>query len=397
MLNILIWMFLGIIAGTITGLTPGIHINLIATALLSIPITLDKNPTTIIVFIVAMAITHTFLDFIPAIFLGVPDEDTALGVMPGHDFLLKGKAYEAVLLTLIGSTVSTALLIIIIPIFIFTIPKIYPFLEVMMSFVLIWISIFLISRDKNSKTWACLIFILSGFLGITTLNLPIKNALLPLLTGLFGSSTIIYSITQNVKIPKQKIGKILFTKKELFKPIIATSIVSPICSFFPGLGSSQAAIIGSEITRDMTKKQFLILIGSIKTLVMSTSFFTLYILHKSRTGAASTIQQITTLTSQNLTWIISAIIISSIVSILLTIKTGKIFAKNIHKIDYTKISIIILIFISILIFCFSGPLGFLVFIIATALGLTCIYAQVQKSHLMGSLLIPTILIYLPWI
>jgi len=54
------------------------------------------------VFIIAMAITHTFLDVLPAIFLGAPDSDTALGVLPGHKLLLEGKGLIAVKLTVAG-------------------------------------------------------------------------------------------------------------------------------------------------------------------------------------------------------------------------------------------------------------------------------------------------------
>ncbi len=396
MLELLIALLLGIILGTITGLIPGIHTNLIATILLSVPAFTFLQPLTAIIFITSMAITHTFLDFIPAIFLGAPDEDTALSIMPGHEFLLKGKAHQAVLLTLTGSTIALIITILITPIFILVIPKIYPFVQKMMAWFLIWISIFLISKEENSKLWAIIIFLLAGFLGITTLNLQINQPLLPLLTGLFGSSTLIYSISQKIKIPKQKIGKLILTKKELIKPAIATAIVSPICSFLPGLGSSQAAIIGSNITKELSRKQFLILLGSINTLVMSISFVTLYLIDKPRTGAASAIQQITAISLKELTLILATTIITALISIFLTIKISKIFTKNIHKIKYTKISFFILIFLTIIIFTFSEFIGLLVFLVSSFLGLTCIYSQVRRGHLMGALLIPTILLYLPF-
>ena len=404
LLELILALLIGVSAGTITGLIPGIHTNLIAVILLSIPAFTILNPITAVIFIASMAITHTFLDFIPAIYLGAPDEDTALSIMPGHTFLLQGKAHQAVLLTLVGSTIALILTIIITPIFILIIPKIYPFIQKMMSWFLIWISIFLISREKQSKLWALIIFILAGFLGIASLNLqatpllhlPPTNNLLPLLTGLFGSSTLIYSISQKIKIPKQKIGHLILTKKEIIKPTILTTLVSPFASFFPGLGSSQAAIIGSNII-EITRKQFLILLGSVNTLVMSISFVTLYLIQKPRTGAASAIAQLTTLTLQQLIYILIAITITSIIAIFLTIKISKIFATHINKLNYSKISVFIIILLAIITIIFSGFTGFLIFLTATCLGLTAIYSGVRRSHLMGSLLIPTILLYLPFI
>jgi len=103
-LEFLIAIFLGIMFGIFTGIIPGIHINLVSLLLVSLSVYLLGifSFTALGVFIIAMAITHTFIDILPAIFLGAPDADTALGVLPGHRLLLEGKGYEAVKLTVIG-------------------------------------------------------------------------------------------------------------------------------------------------------------------------------------------------------------------------------------------------------------------------------------------------------
>ena len=393
LIELVLALMMGIIAGTFTGLTPGIHINLIAAIILSL--TGVFPPTAFLIFIVAMSVTHTFLDFIPSIFLGAPDEDTALGVLPGHEFLLKGQGHEAVLLTVIGSSISIILLILITPLFILAIPKVFPFIQRMMGFILIWISFFLVYNEKDTKLLSLIIFLLAGFLGISSMNLS-SNSLLPSLTGLFGSSTLIYSIQQKTIVPKQKIGKLILNKKELIRPAIATTLVSPIFSFLPGLGSSQAAIVSSQIIKQ-SKKQFLILLGSINTFVVSVSFLSLYLINKSRTGVASAIQQTMTITPKDLALVYIAIIISAIISVFLTIKISKIFARNIHKINYSKISLAVLILLTIVIILFSGFYGFLIFVVSTLLGLSCTYLGVRKGFLTGSLLIPTILFYLPFV
>jgi putative membrane protein len=394
MIELLIALLLGVLAGTFTGLSPGIHINLIA--ILAIANVLPSQITATIIFITAMATTHTFTDFIPSIFLGAPDEDSCLATLPGHELLLSGNGHRAVILTLIGSIIAILSLIFIIPIFIYLIPKIYPFLEQMMAFFLIWISIFLIYNESKSKIKAILIFFLSGFLGLATLNLSIEQPLLPLLTGLFGTSTIIYSIKTKTIIPKQKIEKININKKELIKPALATIIVSPLCSLFPGLGSSQAAIMGSEISGKLNREQFLILLGSISTLVMSISFVTLFLIGKSRSGTAFAISQIAQINNLNLTIILITILASAIISIPITITISKTISKHIHKIQYTKISLIILIFLILIITYITGPVGLLTLIVSTTLGITCIEFKTRRSFLMGAILIPTITFYLPF-
>jgi putative membrane protein len=396
MLNIILALLLGIITGTITGLIPGVHINLITVLLLSFPALTLFPVNVLIVFITAMAITHTFIDFIPSTFLGAPDEDTVLGVLPGHSFLIKGMGHHAVKLTIIGSTIATMSLILIVPLFIIIIPKIFPFIQRMMAFFLIWATIFLIYKERESKRKAIIILILSGLLGLITLNSNINQPLLPLLTGLFGTSTIIYSIKSKTIVPEQKINKTKIHKKDLIKPTIATIIVSPICSFFPGLGSSQAAIIGSEITGELNQEQFLILLGSINTLVMATSFVTLFLIQKSRTGAAFAISQLTQITTNDLWLILLTIFITSAIAIPITITISKTLARRINKIPYTKLSIAILILLLIIIMTFSGILGLITLGVSTLIGLTCIEFETRRSLLMGAILIPTIIYYLPF-
>jgi len=392
--ELIIVLLCGIAAGTITGLIPGIHINLIAVILLSLIIPSPEKLSFILVFIVSMAISHTFINFIPSIFLGAPDEDTGLSTLPGHEFLLKGYGHHAVKLTLIGSTLAVFSLIILIPIFIFLIPKIYFFIERMLGWALILVSILLIYTEKNSKIKAIIIFLLAGFLGFNSLNLPVKEPLLPLLTGLFGSSTIIFSIKTKTKIPPQKIGKIPILKKDLIKPTLATIFISPICALFPGLGTSQAAVIGSTVIK-LDKEQFLILIGSVNTLIISLSFLILFLIQKSRTGVASAISQLTILTTSNLKIIFITIFVATLILIPYTNFLSKIFSRNIHKLNYTKLSLMILIFLTIIIIFFTGILGLLIFTSATLLGLTCIELGARRGFLMGSLLIPTIFFYLP--
>lgn len=395
MIALLLPLILGIFSGTITGLIPGIHINLVAISLLSLSFIQNLPPTPLLVFIIAMAITHTFLDFIPSIFLGAPSEDTSLSALPGHELLLKGQGHNALKLTLIGSTIAILSLIIILPVFIFFIPKIYPTLQRMMGFLLIWVAFLLILNEKQ-KLKASIIFILSGFLGLASLNLDVNQSLLPLLTGLFATSTLIHSVQVKTVLPKQKIEKLHISKFHIIKPTIATIIISPICSLFPGLGSSQAAIIASEVSGKTTREQFLILLGSINTIVMSVSFVTLILFQKVRTGAAFAINQITGLTFEHLTLILTTTILTTLISIPIALQVSKTFSKNIHKIPYTTISKTTLIFLTIIITYISGVIGLLILIVSTLLGLTCIEFGTRRSFLMGAILIPTIIFYLPF-
>lgn len=393
LIEILFAILLGILAGTITGLIPGIHINLIGAFLISISASLffQINSIYFVIFIVAMAITHTFIDFIPSIFLGCPDTDTELSILPGHKLLKKGKAYEAILLTAYGSLAAIIILTILFYPAILLIKFAHNAIETIIPYILIATSIFLIFLEKN-KFKASLVFLMTGILGYIVLSpLEMGQPLLPLLTGLFGSSTLILSLQNKTKIPKQQITK---PKPNLKKPLLGAIIASPLCSFLPGLGSGQAAIIGNLISRQ-DSKGFLILLGATNTFVMGFSFLALFAISRTRTGAAAAIKEILGSISNNiLILIIITILIAGIISFFLTKSISKFFANNFQKINYLWLATGTLIFLTILIFLISGWKGLLVLITSTITGIYCISLGVRRTNMMGCLLLPVILFYL---
>ena len=398
-LEIIIGLLVGIFAGTFTGLTPGIHINLFSAVMLSFSgfLLLHFPPIALVVFLVSLSITHTFIDYIPSVFLGAPDEDNFLSVLPGHEMLNQGKAYDAIVYTLYGSASALVIILFFSPLFFFFLPIIYPYAEKIMPLILIVASFFLIYFEKTSKLWAIIIFSLSGILGLATLTLPVKESLLPLFTGLFGVSSLITSMIKKQEIPKQKITKLKNIKikyKSLLKSISASIIASPLCSFLPGLGSGQAAVIGSEVMGDLNRKEFLILLGSINTIVTGLSFITLYTINKARTGVAAAVQEITTLTVSNLFLITLVIILAGIISFFLTLYIARFFSKIIPKINYAILSGVIILLLFIITLIITGWLGLLILIVSTTLGLLCIYSGIRRTHMLGSLILPAIVLYL---
>lgn len=390
-------LLLGIVFGTITGLIPGIHINLIAVILLANLSNLTSfQPTVLAIFIVSMATTHTFIDFIPSVFLGAPEEDTFLSILPGHEMLKEGKAHEAIILTLYGSLFAFLVILFFTPIFIIFIPIIYPTIRLALPILLIFISSYLILREKYILT-SLTVFLLSGFLGFSSLNMPINQPLVPLLTGLFGTSALIISLKDKPHIPSQNICKlkeVIPTKKDFFKSIFGAAISAPLCSFLPGIGSGHAAVIGSELV-EQSKKSFMMLLGAINTIVITLSFVTLFIINKTRTGSAVAINKLMpSLTQTDLITLLIFSFISGLIAFFIALFISKFFSSNINKINYRFLSITIIGFLTILTIFFTGIMGLLILIASTALGIFAIKSAIRRINLMGVLLIPTIIFYI---
>ncbi len=395
--EIFLAVLIGTIAGTITGLTPGIHINLVALLSFSIsPFLLQYvSPLTIAIFIIAMSVTHTFTDFIPSTFLGAPDSDTALSVLPAHSLLLKGQAYDAIKLATIGSLFGLIITVLVSPLLIIVIPYVYPIIQDYIPFILITAIILLILKDHGPKLWALISFLLSGTLGIIVLTIyHLKEPLFPLLSGLFGTSMLLISLKDKVIIPKQTLYQSKIKKSDTVKALSSGMFASSLIGFLPGMSSAESAILASSTYKPSTKS-FIILVGSINTIVMILSFIALYTIQKTRSGSVVIISRL--LESINAYHLIIFIAITLIVAgsaTFITLYTAKIFSKIITKINYKLICISIITLITLLALIISGPLGLLVLIVSTSIGLIPPLKGIHRSHLMGCLILPVILFFM---
>ncbi|MBS3151443.1 tripartite tricarboxylate transporter permease [Candidatus Woesearchaeota archaeon] len=394
--EIIIAVLVGIIGGVFSGLTPGIHTNLLVTLLFSAsPFLLTfTTPLVISTLIVSMAITHTFLNVLPAVYLGAPDsEGKILSVLPGHRMLLQGKGYEAVTLTVLGSFLAIIIGILLTPLLLKFLPGLYSSIKNYIGYLLVIISIYMVLRERK-KFWAFFIFILAGIFGLGVLNLNIKEPLFPLLSSLFGVAGLLISLKDNVKIPKQIIEKITIPKKEVAKAMSSAGIVGTFVSLMPGLGPAQAAIIGSQLIK-LTDKGFLILVGSLETLGMITSFIAIFSIQKARNGAVVVISRLMeTITQKDLILFLIVAFIAGLIAVFLSLSFAKIFSSLITKVNYQKLCIAIIILIVGMALWLSSYLGLFVLIIGSFIGMLPSLVGIGKNHLMGCLLLPIILFFL---
>ena len=396
MIEIISALLLGILVGIISGLIPGLHVNIISALIISYSvITLTHfSPLPISVFIIALSITYTFTDAIPSIFLGAPDSDQALSVQPGHRLLLKGKGFEALYLTIMGSLFAVISIILISPLLFLTVNKFYNFIKEFIVIILVISSLILILKEKNSKIIALLIFLLSGTLGMITTTSKIQQPLLPLLAGLFGISSIIFSLFKKTKIPMQKISYPKLKRKEIVTPLSLGLFSSLLIGFIPALSSSQAATLSSSI-KDLKIKPFLILMGSINTFFMLISFVALYTINKARSGSVVAIEHILeNITFNHIIFFFSISLITAGLAAIVTINLGKIFTKIINKINYKILLMIVILMMLILTIIINGFTSILILLTATFIGLIPHLTNIRKIHLMGSLIIPTIIFLL---
>ncbi len=391
-LLVLLAIFIGIAAGIVTGLTPGVHINLVSVLVVALaPALLEHFPLLgLACFIISMSVTHTFLDTIPSIFLGAPDDATALGVLPGHRYLLRGWGLMAVKLSVIGSLVAVVLSVAFFPLFVLVIGLTYPFFQAVMGWLLLAIILYMVLRDRL-RWWAALVFLLSGALGLIVLNIPgLKNPLFPLLSGLFGVATLLFSLNETNKIPVQAVSPEVKVKTRVAaKALFAGQISGFLTAMLPGVGPSMAAVLSLQVFKDLGDHGYMLLQGSINTVNFILSLAALLVLDKARNGSIIAVQQLLTgITLAHILVFLAATVLAAGFALVLTLWFARIFCRLVSLVNYRALVLGIILFIVVLTPFLSGWIGLLILATSTAVGLIPAAVKTARVHAMGCLLLP---------
>lgn len=413
MIELVIACFIGIMIGTITGMVPGIHVNTAGAILFASSSFLlgFLSPEFLCVVMVAMSIAHALIEFVPSMLLGVPEEGTATSILPGHRMVLQGRSKEVIRIVCVGGFGAILVTILMLPIFMLALPFLHdvskPFTWVILLFASIYLTYNLTSNHRDF-VWSLLLFVLSGILGWTIFQTPISSgvSLMCTFSGLFGISTILFSLNDNSILPHQNSFYDLDIDFKKFKSIFAGGITGAILGFLPGFGPAQGTVIAqaasgaSDVDEDDTVN-FLLATSGLNISDCLFSLMAIYIIGNPRSGIAVYMSYLVSkMTLNHLIIYIFASLLAVSVSLVLALKLGDSFSNLMARVDYKKLSIgVILLQIVILyifIFYYQAPIAYmtLALITSTAMGMLPHYLGIGKSHLMGILIIPAIVIYM---
>lgn len=413
MLELIVASFLGIIIGCVTGMIPGIHVNTAgaiifasSTFLLSI-----FSPEFLCVVMVTMSISHAMIEFVPSMLLGVPEEGTATSVLPGHRMVLQGRSKEVIRIVAVGGFGAIMVIIFMLPFFSIVLPALHVFSKSFTWVILLSASIFLtykLTRSFKSFAWSLLLFLLSEILGWVIFQTPISSSvsLMCVFSGLFGISTILFSLNDNSTIPYQYPFYELNLDINKYKSIFAGGITGAILGFLPGFGPAQGTVIaqlasGANDNEDEDTVNFLLATSGLNISDCLFSLMAIYIIGNPRSGIAVYMSYL--ISEMSLMHLVIYIFVSLIAvsfSLVLTLKLGDSFSRLMAGINYRKLSIGVIslqiLILYIFIFYYNAPIFYMTLALITsiAMGMLPHYLGVGKSHLMGVLIIPAIVIYM---
>lgn len=393
MIECVVYVLFGILAGSVTGLIPGLHINTIALIALGLFYTYSFDPVNLSIFILSMGITHSFMDFIPSIYLGAPSSDTVLSIQPGHKMLLSGRGFEALALSVVGGIFGIFFVFVLFAVLFCVVPVVYTYIRSSIPFLLIIVQVYMIVIEKN-KCGAVLVTFLSAMYGIVLMNTHLisqRYTLFVMLTSLFGISSLILSYATTNKLPPQKAHFKIRLKQTLSGSLIGF-VGGLVAGTLPGLGSSQSAILVQKFGRVKGRKKYITSLGTINTIDILISVFSLYMIGKARSGSAIVINEVLeVITMNNIYLFLGIALFSTGMASLLTLKIGKVSAAHIHKIDYKKMVLAIILFLALLTFMYTGFAGLFICAIGIFIGVLPNILGTKKSLLMTCLIAPTIL------
>lgn len=394
MLEILVFLLLGCFAGIFTGLIPGLHVNtVVAGLLLFAPLLVESfGVYCVAAFVIGNSVMHTFVDFIPSILLGAPEESTAISVLPGHVLLRQGRAYEAIALTAVGGVYAAIFSLISLPLLFYLIDYIYATFRRFVLWILLAISSYMIISERK-RLRALAVFMISGAFGMLAMNHPaysLQDVLFPALSGLFGLSTLLISLRFSPKLPAQTLE---LSPENYTKAGFGGFLAGLLAGFLPAIGSAQSAyllrgVFGGDL------KGFLVAQGGVNTAEAMFSIFALYLIGSPRSGASVALKRLfPEVQLQDFLIFVSLFAISLPLCLGATLHIAKVLIINLDRAEYSKISLLVILFVVLMVYLLSGVSGMGILALSTTIGIFAASSGVKRSHCMGFLMIPTILYY----
>ena len=407
---IIVAVAVGVLVGSFTGLVPGIHVNTAATVLvaaypalaasLSGIVDAEHMPVLVACCVFSASTVHSFVDFVPSVFIGAPDPDEALSVLPGHRLLAEGRGMRAVRAAAVGSVVGALTAVLL------ALPLQWLMLHGGMTLLdrvtlsVLLLALIIIVLSSRRKILALVMIAVSGFIGLAVNEMGIPSTglagegtlLFPMLTGMFGLPPLLERGART-RAPRQRddgedpVGPV---------PGLKGVVTGLLAGWFPGITSTVGATMASAFGRDDSPESFIAMTASIGTV---TSVFSVVALAVSGSGRSGTTQAVKEIIgnaldgfcSEAFVLILFSIAAASAVGYVVTIAAGKGMMHLFDAIPGDLLNDSVLVLITALVFVFTGPWGLVVLAVCAAVGMIPPALGVSRVTMAAALLVPTLL------
>ncbi len=401
----------GAAVGTFSGLVPGIHVNTLAIVLLSLsgPLTdlvalfvgEDDAPLMLACCVMSAAVVHSAVDFVPSAFIGLPDTESVLSVLPAHRMVLDGEGMTAVRCAAIGSlTGAAASLVLAVPLYMLLENGLGDYLDGITVGVLVIVIAMMVLDEGGNRLLAAAVIAASGIMGLIVMTgvLPMESpigtepeTMFPLLTGLFGIPSLLWH--SDTELPPQYDDERFPVSPA---PGIKGVLTGSLTGWFPGITSTAGAMIAGKLFGNGGPREFIAMVSSIGTASTMFTFVTLSLTGKERSGTMSVISELlaggdVSLGSGAFAAMMAAMAVSSVLAYVITVRSGRMMCSLSERIDMSLLNHAVLVLMLAMTVLFCGYWGMLVLLVCTLIGMVPLLFGIHRVHLTGCLTVPVLL------
>jgi putative membrane protein len=395
-LDILLTAAIGTAIGMLTGLLPGLHVNLVAAIALSIP----GIGAEAAFGLLAVGLVHTFVTILPTTYLGAPDADSALAVLPAHQLLHEGSAPEAVRISLYASMASAIVAVLLWWPFKWLLDQSGVLNVLTWSAPAILLIVPALMAWREPRRWQAFgIASLAAAIGWVGWTWPvvgiIKGAatpLLPMLSGLFGVPTLLWAIRARTTIlqqyeppPRMEKG----TQVAVARGVAAAAFTAVL----PGLTAAVATALSLPAGQHPPRR-ILAILSAVNTAHLVFAMGLLWILGRTRSGLAISWRAL----REPLPWAripppdaltaAGLVLVCGALAVVATTLMERPYRYVLLRVTPGLPEACALAMIVTLVAVTTGWLGCLLLLTCTVVGLVPLAAGVRRIHLAASLSVP---------
>lgn len=387
----------GVLTGVLTGLLPGLHVNTLAAVGLAV---LPAVGLPGLLFILAVGTVHTVVNILPATFLGVPDEDDVLVMLPAHRLLQEGRGQEAVMVSAAASLLAVLIATALHPVYTWLLvgpPGLLGRLDAVLPVALGIAALALIVSERHrglrGLAWAVALLGLSGILGLWALDLPVRSwlpvpptPLLPLLGGLFGAPGLVVALRSGEPLAVQAPPR---RQRLPGRPVAAGIALAGITAVLPGVTGAVATTLAPR--RREEPLDAVAALSAINTAHAVLAVQVLWIAGRVRTGLAEAAERLVPGLHAGAAAtgdILATLLLAGACGALATVALAVPMARHADRLPSRALAAATLGFLVLVVVAATGPVGLGLFVVAALLGLVPLAAGVRRVHLAGCLLVP---------
>ena len=383
----------GIVLGTLSGLVPGLHANNFALLLAGFAPSIPAAPQFVGAAMLAAGVTHTFLDIVPALALGVPDPAMAPTALPGHKLVLQGRGREALRLSALGSALAVAFAVPLAVPVTALMQRVYPTVMAHLTLVLGTVSLLLVLTERTmvARLGAALALAASGLLGVLTLDVPARgllpagDMLAPLFAGLFGAPILLEAL-RGGGVPPQSDSRVTTSRRFVLSIGLVGTLAGALVGYLPAVSSAIAAAGALVVLPHRGPRAFVVATSGVNTANTIFALFALVALGSPRTGVLVALERANV--PHNLPLLLCAVGIAAAAGFVLVVAIGDTYLDVVGNLDNTVLSVGVLALLCVLVAAFAGLRGVGIFAVSALVGLLPARFGARRTTCMGVLLVP---------